>query len=97
MPFPGFNENKFPLILIKEWECILILNLKSGKQLKIAGIETESEKEANSSSYQRLCFVSGIENLENEGGLSFITYNRHNSIGKFMIPKDVIGLALQLK
>ncbi len=28
IPFPGFNEITFPLVLIKEWECVVIFNIK---------------------------------------------------------------------
>ncbi len=43
IPFPGFDEKIFPLVLIKEWEYVVIFNINLKKYIKVADIDTTSE------------------------------------------------------
>ena len=43
IPFPDFDEEILPLVLIKEWECIVIFNVKEKTYLKIRDIDTTGE------------------------------------------------------
>ena len=39
--FPDFNEDSFPLVLIKEWEFVVILNVKLKQYTKVVDVNTE--------------------------------------------------------
>lgn len=43
VPFPDFDEEIFPLVLIKEWEYVVIFNLKLKEYIKVAEIDTTKE------------------------------------------------------
>ena len=45
VPFPEFNEKLFPLVLIKEWEHVVIFNIKLKHYVKVTDIDTEDEWE----------------------------------------------------
>ena len=45
VPFPEFNEKLFPLVLIKEWEHVVIFNIKLKHYVKVTDIDTENEWE----------------------------------------------------
>ena len=53
--FPGFNEDKFPLVLIQEWECVVIFNVKAKTYRKVADIDVQGEYE--SAFNQRMGFI----------------------------------------
>ena len=38
--FPHFNEDSFPLVLIKEWENVVIFNIKLKQYTKVVDIDT---------------------------------------------------------
>ena len=44
IPFPEFHEDNFPLVLIKEWECVVIFNMKLKEYIKIRDIDTTNER-----------------------------------------------------
>ena len=77
--FPGYNEDLFPLALIKEWKCVVILNIKLKRYIKVSDIDTTGEY--GLAYNQRLCFC---EKVNNE--YSFITYHQENTMSKFVIP-----------
>ena len=41
--FPDFNEDSFPLVLIKEWEFVVIFNIKLKQYTKVTDIKTLNE------------------------------------------------------
>ena len=41
--FPDFNEDSFPLVLIKEWEFVVIFNIKLKQYTKVVDVDTECE------------------------------------------------------
>ena len=41
--FPDFNEDSFPLVLIKEWEFVVIFNIKLKQYTKVTDINTVNE------------------------------------------------------
>ena len=43
IPFPEFDEETFPLVLIKEWQIIVLFNIKTREQIKIADIDVSGE------------------------------------------------------
>ena len=43
MPFPGFDEDIFPLVLIKEWKFVVIFNIELKEYIKVTDIITEKE------------------------------------------------------
>ncbi len=40
---PGFDPENFPLVSVKEWECIVLFNTKVKEYIKITDIDTTSE------------------------------------------------------
>ena len=79
VPFPEFDEELFPLVLIKEWEYVVIFNIKRKHYVKITDIDTKFERPSAAS--QRLCFLDK-ENNEH----AFVTYHQKNTMCKFIIP-----------
>ena len=68
VPFPDFEEDLYPLVLIKEWEYVVIFNIQSKKYTKVTDIDTTGEH--RSVSAHRLCFLDK-ENDE----YAFITHH----------------------
>ena len=81
--FPGFNEDTFPLILVKEKGYIVIFNIKLKEYIKVLDIEADSNN--------KLCF---LEKENNE--FVFITQHMISTMCKFVIPEDLIKAALGL-
>ena len=50
VPFPEFNEEQFPLVLIKEQQYVVIFNIKVKQYIKIADVKTSFELEDGTSS-----------------------------------------------
>ena len=46
--FPGFHEDSFPLALIKEWEYVVIFNVKLKHYVKVTDIDTDKESDWSS-------------------------------------------------
>lgn len=55
VPFPGFDERLFPLVLIKEWEVVVIFNTELKHYVKVTYANNENEWKFVSN--QRLCFL----------------------------------------
>ena len=81
--FPGFNEDTFPLILVRERGYIVIFNIKLKEYIKVLDIIYNSET--------TLCF---LEKENNE--FFFITQHMRDTMCKFVIPEDLIKAALGL-
>ena len=47
VPFPEFHEDNFPLVLVKEWECVVLFNIKLKEYIKICDIDTTNEEKDN--------------------------------------------------
>ena len=45
VPFPGFDEETFPLVLIKEWEHVVIFNIKTKEYINIRKLVNSAELE----------------------------------------------------
>ncbi len=43
VPLPGFDPETFPLVLVKEWECIVLFNTKLKEYIKIRDVDTTGE------------------------------------------------------
>lgn len=43
IPFPDFDEEIFPLVLIKEWEFVVIFNILVKEYIKVTDIDTSGE------------------------------------------------------
>ena len=55
VPFPEFDEQLFPLVLIKEWEFVVIFNIRLKHYVKVTDINTVYEWAGGHN--QRLCFL----------------------------------------
>lgn len=86
--FPDFDEDLFPLLLIKEWEFVVIFNIRLKHYVKVTDIDTKGEIWWLFN--QRLCY---LEKENNE--YRFITYHQENSLSKFRIPNKFVEAALK--
>lgn len=80
--FPGFNEDTFPLVLIREMRDVGIFNTKLKEYIQVL-------KLPNSMIGQEICFLDQVKN-----DYAFITEHTDGSMGKYVIPEVLIKAAL---
>ncbi len=86
IPFPGFNEESFPLVLIKEEYIAAIFNVRLIEYIKV----TDTGVNTFNTAKNFLCFLEKEDNL-----YVFITCHRQEKLlSKFVIPSEMIQAAL---